>query len=194
MQYYLSECITDFLLRKKTIRNEEKDIYVYGVELIISSIINLLICLIISLLCEDFANGLVFFISFSSLRRFTGGFHSKSFLRCNIIFAVIVVIALSINRYLSDVFDYAVFSVLLTVFTLLIIVLFSPVYNDNKKLTEQERKQFLLKSVLAYLIHILIYYLFLIFGIKLNIIIISDFIVAGMIVGGVFNNRLMYRN
>ena len=137
---------------------------------------------------------MVFFISFSSLRRFTGGFHSKSFLRCNIIFAVIVVIALSINRYLSDVFDYAVFSVLLTVFTLLIIVLFSPVYNDNKKLTEQERKQFLLKSVLAYLIHILIYYLFLIFGIKLNIIIISDFIVAGMIVGGVFNNRLMYRN
>lgn len=194
MQYYLSECITDFLLRKKTIRNEENDIYVYGVELIISSIINLLICLIISLLFEDFANGLVFFISFSSLRRFTGGFHSKSFLRCNIIFAVIVVIALSINRYLSDVFDYAVFSVLLTVFTLLIIVLFSPVYNDNKKLTEQERKQFLLKSVLAYLIHILIYYLFLIFGIKLNIIIISDFIVAGMIVGGVFNNRLMYRN
>lgn len=194
MQYYLSECITDFLLRKKTIRNEEKDIYVYGVELIISSIINLLICLIISLLFEDFANGLVFFISFSSLRRFTGGFHSKSFLRCNIIFAVIVVIALSINRYLSDVFGYAVFSVLLTVFTLLIIVLFSPVYNDNKKLTEQERKQFLLKSVLAYLIHILIYYLFLIFGIKLNIIIISDFIVAGMIVGGVFNNRLMYRN
>ena len=194
MQYYLSECITDFLLRKKTIRNEEKDIYVYGVELIISSIINLLICSIISLLFEDFANGLVFFISFSSLRRFTGGFHSKSFLRCNIIFAVIVVIALSINRYLSDVFDYAVFSVLLTVFTLLIIVLFSPVYNDNKKLTEQERKQFLLKSVLAYLIHILIYYLFLIFGIKLNIIIISDFIVAGMIVGGVFNNRLMYRN
>lgn len=194
MQYYLSECITDFLLRKKTIRNEEKDIYVYGVELIISSIINLFICLIISLLFEDFANGLVFFISFSSLRRFTGGFHSKSFLRCNIIFAVIVVIALSINRYLSDVFDYAVFSVLLTVFTLLIIVLFSPVYNDNKKLTEQERKQFLLKSVLAYLIHILIYYLFLIFGIKLNIIIISDFIVAGMIVGGVFNNRLMYRN
>lgn len=194
MQYYLSECITDFLLRKKTIRNEEKDIYVYGVELIISSIINLLICLIISLLFEDFANGLVFFISFSSLRRFTGGFHSKSFLRCNIIFAVIVVIALSINRYLSDVFDYAVFSVLLTVFTLLIIVLFSPVYNDNKKLTEQERKQFLLKSVLAYLIHILIYYLFLIFGIKLNIIIISDFIVAGMIVGGVFNNRLMFRN
>lgn len=30
MQHYLSECVTDFLLRQEIIKNEEKDIYVYG--------------------------------------------------------------------------------------------------------------------------------------------------------------------
>ena len=42
--------ITDFLLLKETIKTEEKEIYIYGVQLIISSIINFLICIITSLL------------------------------------------------------------------------------------------------------------------------------------------------
>lgn len=191
MQHYLSECVTDFLLRQEIIKNEEKDIYVYGTELIISSIINLFICLIISILFKDFINGLIFFISFSSLRRFTGGFHSKSFLRYNIIFAIIVVTTLLLNTYLGYIIDYVIVNV---IFSLLSIVLFSPVYNDNKKLSEYERKLYLIKSVVVYLIHILVYFLLFIgIGLKLNIIIISDFVVAVMIIWGVLNNRLIHQ-
>lgn len=194
MQHYLSECVTDFLLRQEIIKNEEKDIYVYGTELIISSIINLFICLIISILFKDFINSLIFFISFSSLRRFTGGFHSKSFLRCNIIFAIIVVTTLLLNTYSGYIIDYVIVNVILIIFSLLSIVLFSPVYNDNKKLSEYERKLYLIKSVVVYLIHILVYFLLFIgIGLKLNIIIISDFVVAVMIIWGVLNNGLIHQ-
>lgn len=194
MQHYLSECVTDFLLRQGIIKDEEKDIYVYGTELIISSIINLSICLFISILFKDFVNGLIFFISFSSLRRFTGGFHSKSFLRCNIIFAIIVVMTLLFNMFFSNIFDYVIVTVILIIFSLLSIVLFSPVYNDNKKLTEYERRLFLIKSVVVYLTHILVYFLLFIgIGLKLNIIIVSDFIVAVMIIWGVLNNGLIHQ-
>ena len=194
MQHYLSECVTDFLLRQEIIKNEEKDIYVYGTELIISSIINLFICLIISILFKDFINGLIFFISFSSLRRFTGGFHSKSFLRCNIIFAIIVVTTLLLNTYSGYIIDSVIVNVILIIFSLLSIVLFSPVYNDNKKLSEYERKLYLIKSVVVYLIHILVYFLLFIgIGLKLNIIIISDFVVAVMIIWGVLNNGLIHQ-
>lgn len=192
MQHYLSECVTDFLLRQGIIKNEEKDIYVYGTELIISSIINLSICLFISILFKDFVNGLIFFISFSSLRRFTGGFHSKSFLRCNIIFAIIVVMTLLFNMFFSKIFDNVIATVILITFSLLSIVLFSPVYNANKKLSKYERKLFLIKSVVVYLTHILVYFLLFIgIGLKLNIIIISDFVVAVMIIWGVLNNGLI---
>lgn len=194
MQHYLSECVTDFLLRQEIIKNEEKDIYVYGTELIISSIINLFICLIISILFKDFINSLIFFISFSSLRRFTGGFHSKSFLRCNIIFAIIVVTTLLLNTYSGYIIDYVIVNVILIIFSLLSIVRFSPVYNDNKKLSEYERKLYLIKSVVVYLIHILVYFLLFIgIGLKLNIIIISDFVVAVMIIWGVLNNGLIHQ-
>lgn len=194
MQHYLSECATDFLLRQRIIKNEEKDIYIYGIELIISSIINIFICMIISILFKNFINGLIFFISFSSLRRFTGGFHSKSFLRCNILFAIIVVITLLLNMYLSYIFDCVIATVVLITFSLLSIVIFSPVYNDNKKLSENERKLYLIKSVVVYLTHILVYFLLFIgIGLKLNIIIISDFVVAVMIIWGVLNNGLIHQ-
>lgn len=91
MLNYLSRSITDFLLLKETIKTEEKEIYIYGVQLIISSIINFLICIITSLLFGELLNGLIFFVAFSSLRKFTGGFHSRSFLICNIVFTMIVV-------------------------------------------------------------------------------------------------------
>lgn len=79
-----------FSFIKKTIKTEEKEIYIYGVQLIISSIINFLICIITSLLFGELLNGLIFFVAFSSLRKFTGGFHSRSFLICNIVFTMIV--------------------------------------------------------------------------------------------------------
>jgi hypothetical protein len=42
MQHRLSECIADFLLSQKVIKNKKKK-YIYGTQLVISSIINLYI-------------------------------------------------------------------------------------------------------------------------------------------------------
>lgn len=64
MQHRLSECIADFLLSQKVIKKQEKEIYVYGTQLVISSIINLLICITISLLLGELINGLIFLLYF----------------------------------------------------------------------------------------------------------------------------------
>lgn len=140
MLNYLSRSITDFLLLKETIKTEEKEIYIYGVQLIISSIINFLICIITSLLFGELLNGLIFFVAFSSLRKFTGGFHSRSFLICNIVFTMIVVVALISNMLIGAIFAGTPMIVLLIILTMLCLILFSPVYNKNKVLTDNEKK------------------------------------------------------
>ena len=191
MQNRLSICIADFLLSQHIINNSEKEIYIYGVKLIISSVINILICTTISLLLKDIVNGIVFFISFSSLRRFTGGFHSKKFYKCNLIFSIIVIVALLCNMFFEKMFENHFVFITIILFTLITIVLFSPVYNENKELDKHERKLFLIKSIIVYLIHILIYFVFIIVSnIKLKIILISDLIVAVMIIWGFLNNRV----
>lgn len=53
-----------FSFIKRNNKTEEKEIYIYGVQLIISSIINFLICIITSLLFGELLNGLIFLLHF----------------------------------------------------------------------------------------------------------------------------------
>ena len=192
MQHRLSECIADFLLTQKVIKKQEKEIYVYGTQLVISSIINLLICITISLLLGELINGLIFFAIFSSLRRFTGGFHCKTFIMCNVVFSSIVALALLSNTFLGKVFENYVIVMVTAIFNLICILLFSPVYNENKKLTYLQKRRFLISSIIVYAIHIAFYLtLLIVFDVKLNIIVIGDLIVSLMIIWGVINNIVM---
>ena len=192
MQHRLSECIADFLLSQKVIKKQEKEIYVYGTQLVISSIINLLICITISLLLGELINGLIFFAIFSSLRRFTGGFHCKTVIMCNVVFSSVVALALLSNTFLGKVFENYVIVMVTAIFNLICILLFSPVYNENKKLTYIQKRRFLISSIIVYAIHIAFYLILLIvFDVKLNIIVIGDLIVSLMIIWGVINNIVM---
>lgn len=192
MQHRLSECIADFLLSQKVIKKQEKEIYVYGTQLVISSIINLLICITISLLLGELINGLIFFAIFSSLRRFTGGFHCKTFIMCNVVFSSIVALALLSNTFLGKVFENYVIVMVTAIFNLICILLFSPVYNENKKLTYLQKRRFLISSIIVYAIHIAFYLtLLIVFDVKLNIIVIGDLIVSLMIIWDVINNIVM---
>lgn len=189
MLHYLSQSIADFLLLKETIKTEEKEIYIYGIQLIISSIINFLLCIITSFLLGELLNGLIFFVAFSSLRKFTGGFHSRSFLICNIVFTMIVAIALICNMLIGAIFTGIPMIVLVIILTMLCLILFSPVYNKNKILTNIERKKFRIIAIIVYSTHMLIYFCALmIFDIELTIIPICDLLVAIMIIWGMINN------
>lgn len=190
MQHYLSESIADFLLYQKIINTQEKEIYVYGIQLVISSVINLLICIIISLLLDEFVNGILFFILFSSLRRFTGGFHCKTFIMCNMVFSGIVTLVLLINRLFGTVFGEPALFVVTILFCLTCILLFSPVYNKNKELTSIEIRKFKIISIVVYIIHLSFYLIAFFLNYKLNIIMIVDLVVAFMIIWGVINNKI----
>ena len=192
MQHRLLEYIADFLLSQKVIKKQEKEIYVYGTQLVICSLINLLICITISLLLGELINGLIFFAIFSSLRRFTGGFHCKTFIMCNVVFSSVVALALLSNTFLGKVFENYVIVMVTAIFNLICILLFSPVYNENKKLTYIQKRRFLISSIIVYAIHIAFYLtLLIVFDVKLNIIVIGDLIVSLMIIWGVINNIVM---
>lgn len=146
------------------------EIYVYGTQLVISSIINLLICITISLLLGELINGLIFFAIFSSLRRFTGSFHCKTFIMCNVVFSSVVALALLSNTFLGKVFENYVIVMVTAIFNLICILLFSPVYNENKKLTYIQKRRFPISSIIVYAIHIAFYLtLLIVFDVKLNI-------------------------
>ena len=61
------------------------DIYIYGFELLVSSVIETISLLLIGLLTGKFVETVIFIISFSSIRVFSGGYHANSYLKCFIV-------------------------------------------------------------------------------------------------------------
>ena len=83
--------ILDFLKFSEAIECDENnlDIYKYGIEITLSTILNILIILILSLIYGSFFTGIIFLLVFIPLRKFTGGYHADTYMKCNIVFAIL---------------------------------------------------------------------------------------------------------
>lgn len=86
------------------------------------------------------------------------------------LFFSVVALALLSNTFLGKVFENYVIVMVTAIFNLICILLFSPVYNENKKLTYIQKRRFLISSIIVYAIHIAFYLtLLIVFDVKLNI-------------------------
>lgn len=63
----------------------KEDVYIYGLELIISTVVGLASILLISCLLFELKSGLIFIIMFVPLRLFTGGYHAATYGKCFVV-------------------------------------------------------------------------------------------------------------
>lgn len=72
MSEKISGIITDFLLRKNVIKEEEKEIYYYGYETLIYSIWQMLLLLVLGMIMNRIVSTVIFLMVFVSMRKYTG--------------------------------------------------------------------------------------------------------------------------
>lgn len=75
----LTNHILSYLISSNAIDDNEetKDYYRYGIEITISSLINILLIIIIGIVSGNALESIVFLACFIPLRQFTGGFHAN---------------------------------------------------------------------------------------------------------------------
>lgn len=146
--YQILACkITNSLIEKNIIHIDDKEIYEYSVEVLLSDIVYGLIAILTALLTDSFLASTAFFAGFLSIRKFSGGYHAKTYLRCHFLswFNQFVMIIL----YHSIPADYTlVVSYAFIFISCICVFIFAPVENENKPLTYQEKKRYALFSKL----------------------------------------------
>lgn len=148
-------------LEKNNVLREEKDIYIHGARLIISSMIGTIILLIIGIITDYFIEAIIYEVIMSSSRSILGGYHCKSYLNCIVTYIGIYIICVLGMKVIS----YDLISVMLIgIIGLFITYLYCPIENINKLLSFQKKKIFKKYS----LIYIIIYVLLMIYMIYLN--------------------------
>ena len=137
--------IVNNLVHSGVIKEEDAEIYIYGINQILTSVLNVSSALIIGLIFGVFPEIAVFMAAYIPLRSFAGGYHAKTPLSCYV-FSVIMLIVVSIGLkylHLADWVYYAVF-----VAATLVVLVLSPVEERNKPLDEIEQKVYKRRTIL----------------------------------------------
>lgn len=86
-----------------------------------------------------FLVSLVYYFAFVALRQFTGGYHANTYLKCNLIFAASTTFIFGMAKIVAYGTYPISFHVLLLFFSLVAIWFKTPVENENKPLSEEQK-------------------------------------------------------
>lgn len=137
MEKKLSSRISDVLVMGGIIKDTDRDKCSYGIDIMFSSIIQLLLILIISAFIGNIVETLLFFIMFIPLRIYAGGYHADSRGRCFIILVCVYIIFSFLVEIESERLRAAIILAGMF-FSMLMILIASPVLHTRKHLTNNE--------------------------------------------------------
>ncbi len=141
MLEHLAEDITFILVKNKIIDIDDRAIYIYGVQIILSTLIITIFLLILGIILNKVILTLFFISTFIILRSCTGGYHAESFSGCFVITTLIYLSELLINCLLLNKYK-TVLGMIFVIVSTVVIYKLSPVEHENSPLSSDEKKKF----------------------------------------------------
>lgn len=137
----LSEKLAGKMLRNGSISEDEQELYVYGLFMLLSSLMYLILACFLGAVLGCFFESLVFFVVFQFLRRYAGGYHAATEARCEILSALSIFACL-IGIRLSKAYDFQTVLLFLSLASAVFICIFCPLDTPEKPLSKKERCYF----------------------------------------------------
>lgn len=131
------------------------ELYEYAIYILLSSAFHIATVIVLGLVFNLLTESLVFYLSFIAIRKFAGGYHAKTPVRCYAFSVISSIIMLGLIKYANSVGN--IFTYLLIIFELLcvvLIILMSPLDTENNPLNSYEKKWY---KTLAVLISVCIF-------------------------------------
>ena len=138
----LSKRISLFLCRKRIIDYNDIEIYKYGFETICSTLLGFIITIIIGTIFQMFFLSIIYYIMFVTIRQFTGGYHARSYFKCNLTFSGVTMLVFSFTKIAVYTKMYMMlYHILFLVLSFMIVWYYIPVENENKPLDQEQKKK-----------------------------------------------------
>lgn len=151
----LASEVADYFIKKDIFKDTEREVYIYGFDLMISGLMNVLLVLIAGIILNSLTYALIFVFVMITVRMYTGGYHADTHIMCNIIFlsAFLVSIAtLNVINYFS--ISWIIW--FLQCIGLILVTRFVPLENRNKKLSDEQKERYKKIGITLYLTDIVI--------------------------------------
>lgn len=153
MDHTIACLIGKKLSTKKVIDCKYEEVYIYGLELIISFISSILLIFAVALITDQIPSAFIFISIFVFLRRVTGGYHANTHLKCKLCTLTIYSFHLLLTC-ITKVNNYSY--IILGIIGIVVIFIFAPIENPNKPISAIQKKKFKILSILFFSITLIL--------------------------------------
>lgn len=134
---------TDFLVEQNCIKEEERELYAFGLNLIWLAVINVVLSIVIGMVFRVLPNTLLFLFLFIPLRSFAGGYHAKSPISCAVASQAIILVAGIVSKKISGLGRNGIlFEIIILVFGMIQVIRQAPESAETKPLNKIEIKKY----------------------------------------------------
>ena len=130
----LAKTITELICRANAIDEEEKEIYTYGFFMLISKLAFFIVAIIFGAALDVIFESVVFYITFTILREYSGGIHAEKEIVCDICTTLAIGISVVFIKCILTANDLLAAYVIIILASIVIISM-SPIQNDMKELS-----------------------------------------------------------
>lgn len=134
----ISTLLVDKLLQRNIILDEKARICKAGIMLILADIINFSLILIMGLFTKSLFESVMYLTIFWIVRRFSGGFHAKTYWLCRIVTVGTYITIFLVSNIINDY--YIIITLICDIFAVSAMIVLAPIRHPNKYLTNKEVK------------------------------------------------------
>ena len=139
MSIKLSYFFADFFVARNWIKKEDKLVYVVGLDVIFSTLEKLFIVMLIGIWRARIIETIIYLLFFSSVRKYSGGYHADTRIGCMAFFTVTYLLADEFSVRIcgsNNIFIFMAYGACSLLFANIIFYLYVPIKNERKRYIE----------------------------------------------------------
>lgn len=137
----LGKRLTNTLINNNQIDESERCLYEYGFFILLSNVIYVTITLVLGSVFNIIIESMAFYIAFSLIRRYAGGFHASSEMKCTLITTTSIFLCFLCTK-LCEINNIQMPILIPTMIAAISIFVLCPLDTPEKPLTKEEYKYF----------------------------------------------------
>ncbi len=150
----ISKRTAGFLSKNMIIETEYEEVYAYGIEILLSTILNFIVALTIALISHEFVACLINLTAFVTIRIYAGGYHANTHWGCTTTLVGVLLTFIFIIKVVS-LKVIMMLSPALLIISAVVIFKYAPVEHPNKPLSEKKKLKLRKKTLISLSIWIL---------------------------------------
>ena len=137
----LAKRFADRLLANGSISADEQELYIYGLFMLLSSLMYLILACFLGCILGCVLESIIFYAAFQFIRRYAGGYHASTEMRCEILSTLSILACIVVLR-LSMTYDFQFALLVVSAVSAVCIFTLCPLDTPEKPLSKKEVKYF----------------------------------------------------